>query len=61
MISTTKTEVQSEVFQSNYPNNAYGIWDIRVPVGFVLKLKFEFLDIEKGADYIHIGHGVTHF
>ena len=61
MISTRKTDIQSEGFPSNYPNNAYGIWDMRVPVGFGLKLKFEHLDIEKGADYIHIGHGVTHF
>ena len=61
MISTTKTEIQSECFPKNYPNNAYGIWDIRVPVGFILNLKFVLLDIEKGADYIHIGHGVTHF
>ena len=61
MISTTMTQIQSECFPKNYPNNAYGIWDIRVPVGFILNLKFVLLDIEKGADYIHIGHGVTHF
>ena len=61
MIPMGMTEIQSEGFPSNYPNNTYGIWDIRAPVGFVLKLKFELLDIEKGADYIHIGHGVTYF
>ena len=61
MISTTMTKIHSECFPKSYPNNAYGIWDIRVPVGFILNLQFVLLDIEKGADYIHIGHGVTYF
>ena len=61
MISIGKTEVKSEYFPSNYPNNMYTIWDIRAPVNFVLKLEFLLLDIEKGEDYIHIGYEVTHF
>ena len=45
----------------DYPNNAYSIWSFAAPHGFSLNIRIEQFNIQKDADFIHIGDGVETF
>ena len=48
-------------FPLPYPNNAFKFWDIRAPVGHDIEVFIDSFEIQRGADYLHIGSGVESF
>ena len=48
-------------YPDQYPNNAYNLWDIRAPEGFVVAVSVLQLDVEEDKDFIHVGDGVDEF
>ena len=46
---------------NDYPDNCYRLWEIKAPIGSVIKFIVRSLDIEDGGDNIYIENGTDPF
>ena len=42
-------------FRDDYPNNAYGFWEIKAPDGYDVSVRILEFESESGKDFLHIG------
>ena len=57
--NTEKAQFTSLNYPNRYPNNAYRMWNVTAPRGFLLSIRSKIMDI--ADDFIYIGDGITNF
>ena len=61
MLPLKEMMLESPNVPHDYPNNAYTLWDIQAPEGYIIKIYVDQFEIQENHDYIYFGDGVHNF